>query len=130
MELITQLERLVTNGELVDTSYESQTVFGKGILAVISTQVIDSLNSTDNGQQVCGNPPVEEMLMDIRHGFGKQLYLKDVADVREFLARRTQTYVAVPNLLDYLVLVVPLPTIKTLFICGPVESPESFGIRI
>jgi hypothetical protein len=129
MELNTQLGRLVTNGEFVDASYESQAVFGKGILAVVSVQVVEALNSCVNGHLVCSNSPVEELLLDIRRGFGSQLFLKDVADIREFLGRGTQTYVAVPELLDYLVLVVPMPTITTLFVCGPEESPEKFGIR-
>lgn len=129
MELITLLEQLVREGELVDVSVESHAVFGNGVLAVISREVFDALNCSGNRHHACCNSPVEEMLLDIRRGFGAQMFLKDVADVREFLCRGKPTYVAVPELLDYLVLVVPLPTITSLFVCGPEESPEQFGIR-
>jgi hypothetical protein len=130
MELITLVEQLVTDGELVDASDESQAVFGSGILAVITRQLDDTLKNACTSQLLCANSPVEEMLLTVKRGFGTQLFLEDVADIRNFLSRGKQTYVALPELLDYLLLVVPLPTIVTLFICGPEESPESFGIRM
>lgn len=127
MELITLLESLVREGELIDISPESQAVLGNGILAVVSVQVAEALSGAS--VSICSTSPTEELLLDIKRGFGSQLFLRDVADAREFLSRGTQTYVAVPNLLDYLVLVAPLPTICTLFICGPEESLEKFAIR-
>lgn len=128
MELITLLEQLVSGGELVDVSIESQAVFGTRVLGVVSAQVVEALNSmtVTPGR----NSPAEAMLLAIKSSFGVQQFLEDVADIHEFFSRGKATYVALRELPDYLLLVVPLTSIKTLFVCGPKESPESFGIRI
>jgi hypothetical protein len=126
MELITLLERQVLEGELVDGSPESRAVFGKGILAVVSGQVAEALNGAT--ASICSNSPMEEMLLDIKRSFGVQQNLEGITDIHEFFSRGSATYIALRELPDFLLLVVPLPIIKTIIVCGPEESPESLGI--
>lgn len=128
MELIRLLEQLVSGGELVDVSIESRAVFGTRVLGVVSVQVAEALNSM--AAPPGRNSPAEEMLLAIKSSFGVQPFLEDVADIQVFFSRGKATYVALRELPDDLLLVVPLPSLKTLFVCGPKESPESFGIRI
>ena len=126
MELITQLESLVREGELFDVSTESRAVFGTGVLGVVSVQIAKALNGM--AAPPGGNSPTEEMLLAIRHSFGKQPFLEGITNIHEFFSRGVATYIALRELPDYLLLVVPLPTVKTIIVCGPQESPESLGI--
>lgn len=130
MNLLTIIEELVVEGELIDASAESQAVFGSGILAVITKNLSETLADVDLGRPQNGNSMTEELFLDIKQAFGKQWCMENISNIRDFLSQGKQAVVPVLELPDFLVVVVPLPTILTLFICERDEAPEQFGIRI
>ncbi len=130
MNLLKIIDELVNKDELVDVSCESQAVFGQGILAVVSKNLSDLLTEVNIGRPTTGNSPFEEMFLDIKSGFAKQWCLKDVNNMRDFLAYGKEAYVAVLDLPDFTVLLVPLSSVLTVFVCCQDEVPEDFGIRL
>jgi len=130
MELELLIEGLVTDRELFDISDECQAVFGKHLRAVVSTSLHETLSWFGMECPDSLNTPFEEMFLDIKKAFQNQPALKQITDIDEFLATGRQTPVSLEILQmpDFIVCVVPLNSIRTLFICENDEAPEDWGI--
>lgn len=129
MDLLNQLAMLVTDGSCIDASEEAQAVFDAGILVVVTANVVEDISSPTVPRLSNGNSPIEQLLLDIKNSFGKRMFLEDIKNIDEFLQRGREALVALPEIEDYLALVVPLSSIRTLFICNADESPEQYGIH-
>lgn len=131
MGLEALLEKLVVDRELFDVTPECQAVFGKHLRAVISADLHETLTWFGMECPDTVNTPLEEMFLDIKRAFQNQPALKQINDIKEFLATGKQTPVALEILQmpDFIVCVIPLNSIRTLFICQADEAPEDWGIR-